>query len=207
MKKVMMLAGILTVAISSFALNATNSAEALCQPGKKVFEQLRGNDAVVYKTLELAASLDKMTSSQALPAAVCYSTYQVQGQSLLQFARAQKDYRNVVIKDLQKFADRVETLSQQANEDVCLPGKNEFEQEIADLDIQDYAIIQSVLRLANSLEGMADEQALPVAACYTTYKVQGQPLLSFIQENNGQFRNIVNKQLDSFELRLRALTK
>ncbi len=207
MKKVLMLAGILTVAISSFALNATTSAEALCQPGKKAFEQLSGNDAAVQKTLELAASLNKMTNAQALPAAACYATYQVQGQSLLKFARAQKDYRNVVIKDLQNFADRVESLNQQANGDVCLPGKNEFEQGIANLDEKDFSIIQSILRLADSLEGMADENALPVAACYATYQINGQPLVTFIHENNGEFRNIVNKQLRSFEIRLRALTK
>ncbi|MBQ8032832.1 MAG: hypothetical protein IJ266_02600 [Elusimicrobiaceae bacterium] len=207
MKKVLTLAVILITAISSFALNAVPSANDLCQPGKDAFEQLSGNDTIVQKTLELAASLDKMTNSQALPAAACYATYQVQGQSLLEFARAQNDYRDVVIKDLRKFADRVETLSKRANGDVCLPGKNEFEQEIANLDEQDFSIIQSILRLADSLEGMDSEQALPVAACYATYQVNGKSLPTFIHENNGEFRNIVNKQLASFAHRLNYLTK
>ena len=202
MKKVLMLAGVLTVAVSSFALNAVAPAGALCQPGKKAFEQLKGENAVA-ETVKLAASLEKMTDFQAIPAAVCYATYQVEGQSLVDFARANaNNYRHVVAKQLKNFASRVETLSQQAAEDVCRPGKEAFEAEVADLDVEDFRIIQSILRLADSLEGLSAAPALPVTACYATYQVNDKPLATFIQENNGQFRNVVNKQLASFQKQL-----
>ncbi|MBP5404279.1 MAG: hypothetical protein J6Y17_04230 [Elusimicrobiaceae bacterium] len=65
----------------------------------------------------------------------------------------------------------------------CQDQKDRFERLVDGLD-KDSFIVQNILTdLVYPMAGMTDEQAQPLAVCYTSFKVKGVALVEFVRKN------------------------
>ena len=85
------------------------------------------------------------------------------------------------------------------------PGKAEFENYAAGQG-NNYFITQNILmNLSDPMEQLTDEEALPQALCYATYRVKGKDLVSFVRFHKGEFLPREEGQLAAFANRVEKL--
>ena len=68
----------------------------------------------------------------------------------------------------------------------CADQKVAFEKYAAD-QRNDFVAQHILINMADPMENMTDEQALPLAACYATFKVKGMAFTSFVRAHAGVF--------------------
>lgn len=68
----------------------------------------------------------------------------------------------------------------------CAGQKAAFEKYAVD-QRNDFVAQHILINMADPMENMTDEQALPIAACYATFKVKGTPFTNFVRAHAGVF--------------------
>ena len=205
MKKIVVVLSMLVLAGSAFALNAVSSSEAKCVQKRTAFEEyVKGqgnNDAFIaqYILINMADPMAKLSNEAATPLAVCYDTYYVHGQKLVDFVRANAtifpgDISGKEAANMRTFAGRVDALSK------------DFE-KMASQD-NDYFIAQNILiNMADDFATLSDEDAAPVAKVYITFKVKGEPMVNFIEKQARKAQHNEFDELEEFASRVRELAK
>ena len=65
--------------------------------------------------------------------------------------------------------------------DACATQKADFEKNVASQTDESFIAQNILINMADPMQNMPDEQALPVAACYATFMVKGVPLTQFVR--------------------------
>ncbi len=206
MKKVIALLGVVLFSASAFALNAVAPADQACEGKKAAFEKKvasQDNDVFIVENIliNMADPMAKQSDEQALEQAVCYGTFQVKGQSLVAFVRANAeifpgDISGIEAARLRAFADRVERLGVQAQLN-----------EVAAQGNLSYTIQYILSNFADPMAKMSDEEAKPLAKIYQGCKVNGQPMVEFTRVHASEFGENVSQDLDAFVERVEKLAK
>ncbi|MBO5911337.1 MAG: hypothetical protein J6Q05_04000 [Elusimicrobiaceae bacterium] len=206
MKKVIALLGVVLFSASAFALNAVAPADQACEGKKAAFEKKvasQDNDVFIVENIliNMADPMAKQSDEQALEQAICYGTFQVKGQSLVAFVRANAeifpgDISGIEAARLRTFADRVERLGVQA----------QLNKVVAQGNLS-YTIQYILGNFADPMANMSDEEAKPLAKIYQGCKVNGQPMVEFTRVHASEFGENVSQDLDAFVERVEKLAK
>ena len=91
------------------------------------------------------------------------------------------------------------------------PGKATFEKYVASQENESFIAQNILINLSDPMESMTDEEALPLAACYQTYRVKGQTLVEFVRSHAeifpGDIHKVEAKKLYNFAARVEALNE
>lgn len=205
MKKIAVVLSMLVLAGSAFALNAVSSSEKECEKSRAAFqayvETQGNNDAFIAQNIliNMADPMAKLSNEAATPLAVCYNTYYVHGQKLVDFVRANAtifpgDISGKEAANMRMFAGQVEALSK----------KEAFDK----MALQDnaYFIAQDILiNMADGFAKLSDQDAAPVAKVYMTFTVKGEPMVNFVAKQAQKHDEFA--ELEEFANRVRELAK
>ena len=202
MKKVIMLLGVVLFSASAFALNAVAPADQACAKQKAAFEQEvagQANASFIAQNIliNLADPMAQLSDEAALAQAVCYATYEVKGQPLTAFVRAQKDaFRPKEAGQLAAFAQRVERLNVQAQLNPVVAQGN-----------VSHTVEFILINFADPMAKLSDEEAAPLAQAYQGCRVNGRPMTEFVRVHASEFAGNVSQDLDAFVERVNKLAK
>lgn len=205
MKKIgVVLSLLVALSVSAFALNAGAPTDENCKEQRVAFEQqaaAQGNISFIVQNIliNMADPMELLSDAEAMPQAVCYNTFRVKGQKLVQFVRLNAaifpgDLSGKEAQNLRNFAGRVEALSNKVAFDEMAQQDNE------------YFIAQNILiNLADPLAKLSDAEATPVAKVYATFEVKGKSMVAFAQEQAQKYDEF--EALRAFASRINELAK
>ena len=205
MKKVLVVLGVVLFSASAFALNAVAPEEESCASQKVAFEKYavaQANDSFIAQhiLINMADPMEKQSDAQAMAQAVCYSTFQVRGQRLVEFVRAHADFPGDIsgreAAKMRNFADRVERLSIQGQLNA-----------VADQENISHIVQFILINFADPMVKMSDYEAASLAKAYKGCHVNGQPMLEFVQAHANDFAGKVPQELNAFVQRVNKLAK
>ncbi len=76
----------------------------------------------------------------------------------------------------------------------CVNEQRKFEQDVATQENNSFIMQNILINMADPMENISNEQALPLALCYANYKVKGQSLVSFVRAHANIFPGDVSKR-------------
>ncbi len=92
----------------------------------------------------------------------------------------------------------------------CLEEKEAFERDVATQKNKSFIVQNILINMADPMERMSDEKALPLAMCYNNYKVKGAKMTQFVRSNATIFSGDVSgreaQNLRNFAGRVEALS-